>query len=63
MYNRNTKQGKEQRVYQIMELVKKISAIPGDLLSYGDAGAVNHYLLDIQADLQAQLKKEYAKTI
>lgn len=56
MYNYNTVDGKLDRINHLKDLISKIGEIPGNHLSYLDARAISQYLIDIQKDLEKQIK-------
>ena len=42
----------------ISESIKKVSEIPGDVLSYSDASQIIHYLMVLEDEVQKELKRE-----
>jgi len=58
MYNYNTLEGKISRVEELRKLQSKIGSIPGTYLSYSEAVSLGHYLGDIIADLEKQIRSE-----
>lgn len=55
MYNLNTRQGKEERIKELGELMIKVSR---NNLNADDQRAIFQYLQDIQIDLKSQLFEE-----
>lgn len=58
MYDYNTLESKIRRVEELRKLQTKVACVPGRYISYEEAHSIGHYLDDIVADLENQIKKE-----
>ena len=56
MYDLNTREGKEARISELTRLSQLVLSVPGNIISYSDATAIFHYLLDIKKDLEKQIE-------